>query len=324
MAKISSQQEELPLFGKAVADTRVVRPPFDPKALAHLAAQGIFLGTSSWKYRGWEGMIYQGGYSSEAQFQRQSLREYTSYFPCVGADFTFYTWPNAEMMSYLLDSTPENFRFCPKVTKRITMAEFPAHSSYGQWAGKKNPEFLNIEAFTNHFLAPISRIADRIGTLVFELTSLEEAHFPLLEKFFASIPHALPMSVEIRSPEILNADLYRRIRAWGVSPVFNSWSRMPLIREQMRLYTEAGGDKDTGLLCGRALLRPGRSYDDAVKLFHPYDCLQDEFSEGRDDLVRLMRFALDGDRKLFLLVNNRFEGSAPHTIGGIVERFQRR
>ena len=104
---------------------RKVTPPFEPIEAFRLAAQGTYLGTSSWKYRGWEGTIYQGGYSSEAQFQRQSLREYTALLPCVGVDFTYYSWPMADMMAYLVESTPENFKLCPKVTKRITLSSFP-------------------------------------------------------------------------------------------------------------------------------------------------------------------------------------------------------
>ena len=49
---------------------------------ASLAAQGVYIGTSSWKYRGWCGMLYDParyeyrGRFAEARFKRDCLREY--------------------------------------------------------------------------------------------------------------------------------------------------------------------------------------------------------------------------------------------------------
>ncbi|MGZ3653517.1 MAG: DUF72 domain-containing protein, partial [Bdellovibrionota bacterium] len=147
-----------------------VQPPFAALEASRLAAQGIYFGTSSWKYRGWEGLIYQGGYASEAQFQRQSLREYTALLPCVGVDFTYFAWPIDDMMAYLVESTPENFRLIPKVTKRITMSQFPNLPAYGKWAGQPNPEFLDARLFEEKFLAPLKRLEGRVGLVQFEFT----------------------------------------------------------------------------------------------------------------------------------------------------------
>lgn len=320
MARVSDRQEALPFF---VSSGNEVKPPFDPLKLAELAAKGIFLGTSSWKYRGWEGLIYQGGYESEAQFQRQSLREYTSYFPCVGADFTYYAWPSSEMMAYLIESTPENFRFCPKVTNRITMARFPQVSGYGKWAGKENSEFLNAKNFTEQFLKPLEKLNGRLGTIIFEFSSLSQEHLPKLKLFFETIPRILPMSVELRSPDLCNEEFYKLLVDLDLSPAFNFWSKMPDIKTQLSLYQCSGGDQQKTPLCARALLKPGRTYDEAVNSFSPYNQIKDIYDEGRQQLTELMQFAQKHNRKLFLLVNNRFEGSAPHSVGAVVERFEK-
>lgn len=299
--------------------TPPMRPPFEQKEIFRLAAQGIYFGTSSWKYRGWEGMIYKGGYASEAHFQKQSLREYADYFPCVGIDFTFYTWPLPEMMAYLLDATPEHFRMFPKVTKRITMREFPPHASYGKWAGQKNPDFLNAQMYSEQFWEPISKLGPRIGALIFEMTNLSNNDLPQLERFFASIPHEVPLAIEVRSPEILSVEFYRRLRHSGVSPAFNFWTKMPLVREQWRQYLAAGGDQDTNPLLVRALLKPGRTYESAVQQFQPYNRLQDPFPEAHQDIAQIIQMAKLKRRKVYVLVNNRLEGSAPHSIGQIMQ-----
>jgi uncharacterized protein YecE (DUF72 family) len=293
------------------------KPPFDPRELFHLAARGVYLGTSSWKYRGWEGLIYQGGYSSEAQFQRASLREYTSYFPCVGVDFTYFAWPVPDMMAYLVESTPENFRLCPKVTKRITLSSFPDLPAYGKWAGKKNPDFLNVDLFVDQFLKPIARLKGRLGIVLFEFSGPEEGELEYLRNFLRAIPRDFPYAVEIRNPALVRPDFYQLLNEEGVSPAFSLWTRMPSISEQLKAY-QAAGPAPAGLpIVGLGFSKAGRSYEEAVRIFQPYREVREEAVEGRRDLVELGQLALKTGRKAFLLVNNRLEGSAPHTVGAL-------
>ena len=301
---------------------RAVRPPFEPKELFRLAAQGIYLGTCSWKYRGWEGLVYQGGYSSEAQFQRSSLREYTSYFPTVGVDFTYYAWPMADMMHYLVASVPENFRLCPKVTKRITLASFPDLPTYGKWAGQPNPDYLNPELFREQFWQPIQCLKDRLGAVLFEFSGPEEKDLERFEHFFRSIPRDMPYGVEIRNPDLVKPDFYRRLRALDLIPVFSHWTRMPSPKVQLQAYLEAGGAEDRCPLVAVSLVRPGRSFEEAVRLFQPYGETKDIYEEGRGELTDLMDFAMQHQRKAYILVSNRLEGSAPFTIGDIASRLK--
>src|SRR5438309_2335118 len=69
----------------------------------------------------------------------------------------------------------------------------------------------------------------------------------------------------------------------------------------------------------RALLRPGRRYADAVKLFEPYDRIRDPQPELRQDLLRLVAEALRRRVEALILVNNRLEGNAPGTIRALVD-----
>jgi MinD superfamily P-loop ATPase len=72
-------------------------------------------------------------------------------------------------------------------------------------------------------------------------------------------------------------------------------------------------------IVSRALLRPGRLYADAVKAFSPYDRIRDPNPELRSDLVRLARTAERLRIPAWLIVNNRAEGSAPHTIAALAQ-----
>jgi hypothetical protein len=96
----------------------------------------------------------------------------------------------------------------------------------------------------------------------------------------------------------------------GVAHVFNSWSEMPTIGEQLELPWTFPAE----FAVGRALLRPGRAYADAVKLFEPYDKIRDPQPEVRADLLRLVAEVRRRRLEAMILVNNRLEGNAPGTI----------
>src|SRR5207247_3571116 len=70
--------------------------PFDRdsmrKVLSVLADKGVYLGTSSWKYPGWRGTLYDDsryvwrGRFSAARFERLCLGEYAQAFKTVCVD----------------------------------------------------------------------------------------------------------------------------------------------------------------------------------------------------------------------------------------------
>jgi hypothetical protein len=95
-----------------------------------------------------------------------------------------------------------------------------------------------------------------------------------------------------------------------VAHVFSSWTRMPPIGAQLALP----GALTAPFIVARALLRPGRTYEEAVDAFSPYDRVLDAEAGVRTDLVRLAQLALAANVPAYILVNNRLEGNAPLTI----------
>ena len=59
------------------------------RAVAALAERGVFIGTSSWKYPGWRGQLYDKsryvwrGRFAESRFERLCLAEYAGVFKTV-------------------------------------------------------------------------------------------------------------------------------------------------------------------------------------------------------------------------------------------------
>ena len=72
-------------------------------------------------------------------------------------------------------------------------------------------------------------------------------------------------------------------------------------------------------IVSRALLRSGRSYEDAVAMFAPYTEVKDPNPQARDALRVLIDRSREDQRMAFLFVNNRLEGNSPGTIISIVD-----
>ncbi len=89
--------------------------------LRELAEQGIYFGTSSWKYEGWLGSIYSQdryvtrGKLSKKKFEETCLAEYAQTFPTVCGDFAFYQFPTEEYWERLFGQIPAGFLLGLKV-----------------------------------------------------------------------------------------------------------------------------------------------------------------------------------------------------------------
>jgi uncharacterized protein YecE (DUF72 family) len=138
-----------------------------------------------------------------------------------------------------------------------------------------------------------------------------------LDRFLPTLPHTFRYGVELRTRRLLGDEYFRCLRAHNVAHVFNAWTRMPTIGEQLALPDAFTSD----LVISRVLLRPGRSYEEAVRAFEPYAEIRDPNTEGYKDVANLVRATVARSRKAqaFIAINNRFTGNAPQTISEILK-----
>lgn len=292
--------------------------------LGALAALGIFIGGSSWKYEGWVGQIYsRSRYQVRGRFSRRlfedtCLSEYASVFPSVCGDFSFYQFPADALWAKLFRQTPSTFRWGFKVPEQITVPMWPVHPRYGALAGLENPTFLDAALLEQAFLRALEPYRKQTGVLIFEFGALRGARAEFvkaLDEFLSRLPAGWRYAVEIRNPEFLRPDYFACLRAHDVAHVYNAWTRMPEISEQMAIPESRTSD----LLVARALLRRGRPYEDAVRQFAPYDRVQEVNEPVRQGLRELIDLARVDGRPAFIFVNNRLEGNSPGTIVSITD-----
>ena len=292
--------------------------------LTALAAQlppSIRFGTSTWTYDGWFGDVYRRRYRGAQPAQR--LEEYARYplFRTVGIDSAFYDPPSeAELVSYAR-ALPPSFPCVSKVWDRITAKRLGQDAPQPGLAGMRNPDFLNATLFKDSVLGPYSRVfRDHAGCFVFEFQAMRGKDLPdplqwadQLDDFLKELPRDFPYAVELRNPELLTGVHGEVLKRHGVAHVFNSWTEMPPIGEQVEL----GWTFSASFTVARALLKPGRRYSDAVKQFQPYDHVQEPQPALRRDLLQLITTSLRRRIEAFILANNRAEGNAPGTIKAV-------
>jgi uncharacterized protein YecE (DUF72 family) len=281
----------------------------------------IRFGTSTWTYDGWFGDVYHRHYRGPQPAKR--LEEYARYplFRTVGIDSVFYDPPSeAELQSYAR-ALPPAFPCVSKVWDRITAMRLGQDSPQPGLAGMRNPDFLNAALFKDNVLGAYSRVfRDHAGCFVFEFQAMRGKDLPdplqwadQLDDFLSELPQDFRYAVELRNPELLTPVHGEVLKRHDVAHVFNSWTEMPPIGEQIDL----GWTFPAAFTVARALLKPGRRYADAVKQFQPYDRVQEPVPGLRQDLLRLVTEAHRRRVEAFILANNRAEGNAPGTIRAV-------
>ncbi|MFO1514169.1 MAG: DUF72 domain-containing protein [Verrucomicrobiota bacterium] len=329
--------------------------PFDrnevKKKAAELAAKGVYLGTSSWKYEGWLNQLYtperyvkrkdadQRMFAAfeedrpketrkvdEDLFEENCLTEYAEVFKTVCVDAAYYTFPVTEKLVKMADQVPNDFRFAFKITRDLTIKDYPNHPKYGKYAGRTNDNFLNVELLTKAFLKPCEAIRPKVGVLMFEFSRFGRNNYKHshdfvsdLDTFLAKIPKEWPCGIELRNHDWLGPEYFGCLNKHHVTHVFNSWEHMPPVKEQM---ARPGSRTCPALVAARFLLKPGRKYDEAVDEFLPYDQVKEPYPEARAAGAALIveGKAAGPARKTFIYVNNRLEGNALETIDEMLRR----
>jgi uncharacterized protein YecE (DUF72 family) len=323
------RDRQLDLFD-APADAPSAQASY-PGALHRLAEQlppHVHLGTSSWTFPGWTGLVYLRRYDSQASFVRESLAEYARHplFKTVGVDRAHYAPLSREDWLAYARQLPSGFRCVIKVWDELTVMTFPDHPRYGARRGQTNASFLDSALFKDAVLGPLREgFAPHVAALVLEFAPMRRCpparvFADKLAQFLEACSSDVPLAVELRNRELFTPRYLAILRHFGASHVLSFWTGMPTLREQLAV---------PGVLCGpltvaRLSLPPFTAYaarNAARKQeFSPFDRIIEPQPALREDVVELARRTAELNLALFVTVNNKVEGSAPLTIAALAER----
>jgi len=290
--------------------------PQDLLALAAALPQRTRLGTSSWSFPGWSGIVYDRA-ATPTTLARDGLAAYGRHpiLRAVGVDRTFYAPLPAETFAAYAVAVPDDFRFVVKAPELCTLAAFPRHERYGAQRGARNGAFLDAGYAADAVCAPMALgLGAKAGVLVFQfppqpaaLLGGTERFAARLHDFLVRLPRGLQYAVELRTQALLTLDYGDALAAARAAHVVNVHPSMPPPPVQAGLLDQPNAPA----LVVRWMLGHGQRYETARERYRPFDRLVDEDPASRREIAQLCRAAAARGRDTYVIINNKAEGSAP-------------
>ena len=275
------------------------------------------IGTCSWKYDSWKGLIYPDDPNINY------LAEYSNHYNTVEVDQWFWSLfgvkkvklPEYHDVEAYNKSVGDDFKFSVKIPNSITLTHFYKKNKNEDL--KPNPHFLS-EDLTNEFLKTLDPMKDKLGPLMFQFEYLNKQKMKSQQDFqfqFGDYVDKLnrdyQWGVEIRNPNYLNDSFFSFLNDYNLIPVFLQGYYMPSILEIIPKCFEYLKDAVVIRLHGPD--RKGIEEKSSGNWNERIEPKDDELSS----LVELIVKLLERDIDLYLNVNNHYEGSAPLTINRI-------
>jgi uncharacterized protein YecE (DUF72 family) len=280
--------------------------------LASRLSPRIRLGTSSWAFSGWAGVVYDRPLP-ERVLSRNGLAIYARHplMRTVGLDRTFYAPISEGEYRRYAEQVPAGFRFVVKAPQSLTAA-------YNFESREPSPQFLDPVAARELFVSPcLAGLGAAAGPLVFQFppqgraTTRDPAAFASrLRRFLRELPSGALYAVEMRDRELLGPDTMRALAESGARLCLGVHARMPAVQVQAAAATSLGG----GPLVVRWNLHAGFAYDEAKARYAPFDRLVDEDPATRIVIAGLCRETAARGDEAWVIANNKAEGSAPFTL----------
>ncbi|MBY0280345.1 DUF72 domain-containing protein [Candidatus Binatia bacterium] len=302
----------------AAADRPVepVAPSSEHAALAQRLPSELRLGTSSWSFPGWRGIVYDDG-ATQARLARSGLAAYARHrlLRTVGLDRTYYAALNVEDYATYAAQVPRGFRFLVKAPEALTIARYPTHERYGALRGTDNATFLDAAWAEDALVGPACEgLGHALGVILFQMPPQpawalggRERFAERLARFLGALPVGPVYAVELRTEKLLGGAYAQALESAGAVHCFNVHPTMPDVALQAATIDPTRGPA----LVVRWMLGGAQRYEAARERYRPFDALVDEDPAARASIAELCADAVRRGRPAYCVINNKAEGSAP-------------
>lgn len=279
------------------------------------------LGTCSWKYDTWKGLVYDAGKNYRPD---DYLADYARFFNTVEIDQWFWSLfpggvklPETAVAKRYAASVPDDFVFTVKAPNSVTLTHYYDRESSGPVRGQPNPHFLDPK-FWREFLDRIEPLRPKLGPVMFQFEYLNRQKMPSKEAFFerfgdfaAQAPKGYQYAVEIRNPNYLSPAFFDFLERHKLGFVYLEGYYMPRIGELLDRFKPVTAPFSVIRLHG------GDRADIEAETGGVWNTVISPKPDRIDDAVRIVRHNRRSKVLTYLNLNNHFEGSAPLTA----ERF---
>jgi uncharacterized protein YecE (DUF72 family) len=290
---------------------------------------GLRLGTSSWSFPGWAGLVY-GQRVGEQLLSREGLGAYSRHplLRAVGVDRTFYAPLSAEEFRRHAVQVPADFRFVVKAHAALTT---PIDRQARNIAVQPDVDrFLDLDYAIDRIITPAAEgLGERLGALLFQFPPLglpyarePQLFVEALGRFLDALPRGPQYAVELRNREVLGPEYADVLARNGVTHCFNVHPRMPSVLDQAELLGEHSWL--SGAVVIRWMLNPAQDYEAARERYFPFDRIVDPDATNRAAVATLLEQILGRGNEAIVVANNKAEGCAPLTLFGLARELVRR
>jgi uncharacterized protein YecE (DUF72 family) len=270
----------------------------------------LYLGTCSWNYDSWVGLVYSRASPTAAGY----LPEYAARYRSAEIDSWFYRMPEGRDVAEYGAAVGGGFRFTCKVPEEISLTHHRPKVRSAPLVA--NEGFLSTGRFAE-FLGRIEPLLPRIGAIMLEFEYLNRGKMPSLGRFLAAIeafvsqvPAGLPLALEPRNANYLVEEYFAFMKEKGLIHVFSEKLYLPSAAALYERFGSALGETAVLRLLGgdrKAMEeRAGGRWDRIV-----------EENPGKEGIARMVVDLLRKGKRVYINVNNHYEGSAPLTIASL-------
>lgn len=280
-------------------------------ALASRLPSAIRLGTSSWSFPGWEGLVYDRA-ASPTTLARHGLTAYARHplLRTVGVDRSYYEPLSPATWTRYAAAVSDDFRFVVKATRTLVTPG--------------DPGCLDAARAVDEVVGPASEaLGKKLGAVLFQFPPTPtgalggpRAFAEALYRFLEALPDPVPLAVEIRTPGWYTADYRAALDHAGAGHGWVVHPRMLTLGEQREL---GGPTRDRPTVI-RWMLAPGARYEAARDAWSPFDRLRAPDSDNRDRVAALALEAAALGNPPLVVINNKAEGSSPASVIALAER----
>ena len=330
MRALVSEKSQLGLFSGAVENLRVRPHPVgdEDEALAAALPSKLYLGTSSWNFTGWRGILYERD-TAVKDLSRHGLRAYAArhWLRCVGVDRGYYNPVPREDWELYRAQVPGHFRFMIKALQRVLMPWIDERGNPSTYGQSENPHFLDARLIRETLVQPAAEaLEEMLGPILFQFAPMPPEALggavqfcERLDRFLGNLPQNIDYVVELRTPGLFTRRYlktlarHRATHSAVIHPAMTGFERQVLALQSEKVP----------LRLIRWMLHADETFESAKARYSPFDQLVDEDLDHRYAVARALKLVLDDEDTpdVFCILNNKAEGSSPRSLRALGELF---
>jgi uncharacterized protein YecE (DUF72 family) len=245
-----------------------------------MSEKNVFLGTSGWSYKEWEGSFYEKG-------EKRKLRAYSRVFKTAEIDSSFYRIPSKGTVMGWLRYSPSDFVFTAKIPKVIT---------HDKRLGLKGDVKADLETFFD-VMRPL-QLGGKLACFLVQLPPKYDFNPVNLEAFFKLLDPMFRYAVEFRNLSWIRDETWALLGQYEVAYVNVD---EPLLPPELHLTAD---------------FSYFRWHGRGEKPWFDYKYSKQEL----DNWVPKVEEATGKVKKIYGYFNNHFHGYAPENCLYLMER----